>query len=97
MTKVVDPIASRKFPDEVAAWRSELQAIRLQLAPSDQLRIALVGTTGAGKSSLLNALLDQELLPVGVMEPCTAAPRQIAPPEQLDLMPPAPFSRKRSE
>ncbi len=38
----------------------------------DQVRIALVGTTGAGKSTFLNALLGQELLPVGVMQPCTA-------------------------
>jgi len=72
MTDHVDPIARVKYPLEWATWRKELDLIRGQIERPEQVRIALVGTTGAGKSSFLNAVLDQELLPVGVMEPCTA-------------------------
>ncbi|MCE9615081.1 MAG: dynamin family protein [Lentisphaerae bacterium] len=35
--------------------------------------ISLIGTTGAGKSSLLNALLGERILPVSSMRACTAA------------------------
>src|SRR4030095_7704264 len=69
--KVV-PLAATKHPLEFASWRKELGLIRTLVEEPDRVRIALVGTTGAGKSSLLNAILGQQILPVGVMEPCTA-------------------------
>ena len=72
MTKKVGPIARTRYPLEWEAWGKELDLIRGQIERPDQVRIALVGTTGAGKSTFLNAVLGQELLPVGVMEPCTA-------------------------
>ena len=59
-------------PDKFASWRAEFSAIQAHVENTSAQRIALVGTTGAGKSSFLNAVLEQELLPVGVMEPCTA-------------------------
>lgn len=66
------PVASVKYPAKAEAWQRELKGIRQQISSPDVIRVALLGTTGAGKSSFLNALLEQELLPVGVMEPCTA-------------------------
>jgi hypothetical protein len=72
MTKKVGPIASNKYPVELKSWFKELDLVRAQIERPDRVRIALVGTTGAGKSTFLNAVLDQELLPVGVMQPCTA-------------------------
>ena len=68
----VEPVARVSFPLELAAWRKELDLIRSQIDRPDQVRVALVGSTGAGKSTFLNAVLGQEVLPVGVMEPCTA-------------------------
>jgi hypothetical protein len=70
-TKVA-PLAKAAHPLEFASWRKELALIRELVDNSDRVRIALIGTTGAGKSSLLNAILGHEILPVGVMEPCTA-------------------------
>lgn len=67
----VAPIA-QKHPQQLEDWNREMRAIREQLANTDSVRVALVGTTGAGKSTFLNAVLGHELLPVGVMEPCTA-------------------------
>lgn len=72
MTKKVGPIARARYPHEWEAWCRELDLIRGQIERPDQVRVALVGTTGAGKSTFLNAVLGQELLPVGVMAPCTA-------------------------
>lgn len=68
----VAPFAASNHPLELANWKKELDLIRGMVDRPDQVRIALVGTTGAGKSSFLNAVLGQEVLPIGVMEPCTA-------------------------
>jgi Dynamin family len=72
MTEKVSPIAGARYPVELKSWFKELALIRGQIERPDEVRVALVGTTGAGKSTFLNAVLGQELLPVGVMEPCTA-------------------------
>jgi flagellar biosynthesis GTPase FlhF len=52
---------------------SELARLDDELARSRPIPIALVGLTGVGKSTLLNALLEQEFLPVGVIGAQTAA------------------------
>ena len=51
----------------------ELARLEDELARSRPIPIALVGLTGVGKSTLLNALLEQEFLPVGVIGAQTAA------------------------
>lgn len=68
----LEPFAKSSHPLELTAWRSELGLIRGLVEHPERVRIALVGTTGAGKSTFLNAVLGQEVLPVGVMQPCTA-------------------------
>ncbi len=72
MTEKVEPIAKSLYPLELSTWCNELDLIRSLVERPDRIRIALVGTTGAGKSTFLNAVLGQEILPVGVMQPCTA-------------------------
>ncbi|KAK4691905.1 hypothetical protein P7C70_g9241, partial [Phenoliferia sp. Uapishka_3] len=49
------------------------------LLPPPQFLIAVVGSTGAGKSSLINALLDSDaLVPTNSMRACTAVVTEIA-------------------
>jgi hypothetical protein len=60
------------YPAEYKNWLKELGSIREQLQKTGSIRVALIGSTGAGKSTFLNAVLGQQVLPVGVMEPCTA-------------------------
>lgn len=67
----VAPRASA-HPLVLESWQKELSLISGLVEKPDRVRIALVGTTGAGKSTFLNAVLGQELLPIGVMAPCTA-------------------------
>ncbi len=57
----------RKVRDRIAELRQELEAIQKQqvnrrAARRDQLRVALVGYTNAGKSSLMRALTGSEVL-----------------------------------
>ncbi|MBM3595238.1 MAG: hypothetical protein FJX31_05475, partial [Alphaproteobacteria bacterium] len=63
---------AKVFPEKTQEFLREAEAILELIDKPAEVRIALVGTTGAGKSTFLNALLRQEVLPVGVMEPCTA-------------------------
>lgn len=72
MDEKIEPIAQKAHALELASWRKEFFLIKGLIDRPDRLQIALVGTTGAGKSTFLNAILGQEILPVGVMEPCTA-------------------------
>ncbi|KAL5022560.1 hypothetical protein ScPMuIL_001715 [Solemya velum] len=56
----------------VQAWREEMLGLEKKLK-LPQTVIAVVGTTGAGKSSLMNAILDQaNVLPTSGMRACTA-------------------------
>ncbi len=65
--------------------------------------IALTGATGSGKSSLINALAERELSPVGARRPTTAEPvactwengRDVAADELLDRLGVAPRDRRR--
>lgn len=63
---------STVYQQEYRTWVKELDSIRDQLRKTGSIRVALIGSTGAGKSTFLNAILGQQVLPVGVMEPCTA-------------------------
>ena len=60
------------YPAQSEAFIHRLDEIVKPLRATSEVHVALVGTTGAGKSTFLNAILRQEVLPVGVMEPCTA-------------------------
>lgn len=68
----IKPVAVAQAASEWQRWQAELQSIRTVLHRPQSVRIAMVGTTGAGKSTFLNALLGQQVLPVGVMAPVTA-------------------------
>lgn len=68
----IKPLATEAFPQEFTTWCKELDEVEALVERPARARIALVGTTGAGKSTFLNAVLGQEVLPVSVMQPCTA-------------------------
>ncbi|KAJ7338267.1 hypothetical protein JRQ81_011016 [Phrynocephalus forsythii] len=62
----------------VEKWRDQVAALQ-KATKMPQTYIAVVGNTGAGKSSLLNALLDEEgVLPTSAMRGCTAVVVEIS-------------------
>ncbi|KII94798.1 hypothetical protein PLICRDRAFT_86263 [Plicaturopsis crispa FD-325 SS-3] len=57
-------------------WLREIESLQNQGAPTTM--IAVCGATGAGKSSILNAILDDNIVPTSGMRACTAVVTEIA-------------------
>ncbi|KAF5388296.1 hypothetical protein D9615_000347 [Tricholomella constricta] len=57
-------------------WMRELESLMSQGAPTTL--IAVCGATGAGKSSILNAILDDNIVPTSGMRACTAVVTELA-------------------
>ncbi|EMD41072.1 hypothetical protein CERSUDRAFT_63001 [Gelatoporia subvermispora B] len=57
-------------------WEREIESLQSQGAPTTM--IAVCGATGAGKSSILNAILDDNIVPTSGMRACTAVVTEIA-------------------
>lgn len=68
-------------------WEAQLHNLRNSVAERDTVSVAVLGGTGAGKSTLINALLDVDLLPTHSFRICTAAAVEIgyAPTKQIAL------------
>jgi GTPase SAR1 family protein len=65
-------------PGEAGQWLQSIDNVRKQ-AIRTRTVIGVVGNTGAGKSSIINAVLDEErLLPTNCMRACTAVITEIS-------------------
>ncbi|KAI0164025.1 hypothetical protein GGR57DRAFT_452090 [Xylariaceae sp. FL1272] len=64
---------------ETAAWLKSITELRESANKPPRTVVGVVGNTGAGKSSVINALLDEErLLPTNCLRACTASPTEIS-------------------
>lgn len=67
--------------DDLTDLIGSIRAVRTRLAyPDDILVVALAGGTGSGKSSLFNALNEEDLVDVGGIRPTTNRPAASSPP-----------------
>ncbi|KAG5637833.1 hypothetical protein H0H81_003038 [Sphagnurus paluster] len=57
-------------------WMRELESLTSQSSPTTL--IAVCGATGAGKSSILNAILDDNIVPTSGMRACTAVVTELS-------------------
>ncbi|GAP92026.2 putative tat pathway signal sequence [Rosellinia necatrix] len=63
---------------ETESWSKTVTELEGRTAPTRTV-VGVVGNTGAGKSSVINALLDEErLLPTNCLRACTASPTEIS-------------------
>ncbi|KAI1134964.1 hypothetical protein F5Y05DRAFT_421688 [Hypoxylon sp. FL0543] len=63
---------------DVEAFCKSIDQLKLQAKPFRTV-VGVVGNTGAGKSSVINALLDEErLLPTNCLRACTASPTEVS-------------------
>ncbi|KAI9009740.1 Dynamin family-domain-containing protein [Gaertneriomyces semiglobifer] len=69
-------ISSMGTSSEAENWLRRLVKLQETAAPPKAV-VAVVGATGAGKSSLINALLDKAVLPTNCMRACTAVVTEI--------------------
>ncbi|KAI8946002.1 hypothetical protein F4801DRAFT_566054 [Xylaria longipes] len=64
--------------EDVDSWVKSIIDLQKRTAPARTV-VGVVGNTGAGKSSVINALLDEErLLPTNCLRACTASPTEIS-------------------
>lgn len=64
--------------NEAGRWLNRVTSLKESVKKTRTV-IGILGNTGAGKSSLINALLDEEnLLPTNCMRACTAVPTEIS-------------------
>lgn len=83
----MDVLENIKFPLTAAAsipgtqastWLDAITQLESRAQPFKTI-VGVVGNTGAGKSSVINALLDEErLLPTNCLRACTASPTEIS-------------------
>ncbi len=73
-----DTLNSQAASEESSQWLQSIESVERQ-AVRTRTVIGVVGNTGAGKSSIINALLDEErLLPTNCMRACTAVITEIS-------------------
>lgn len=77
LNQLRDALSTYTSPD-VDSWMKAILDLEKRTAPTRTV-VGVVGNTGAGKSSVINALLDEErLLPTNCLRACTASPTEIS-------------------
>jgi hypothetical protein len=72
------PLKAAKDSKEAPFWLNNISQLQQQAKPTRTV-VGVVGNTGAGKSSVINAVLDEErLLPTNCLRACTTSPTEIS-------------------
>jgi hypothetical protein len=72
LDRLVQAFEPGKETDDIKQWLQQIEMVR-QEATGARTVVGVVGNTGAGKSSVINAILDEErLVPTNCMRACTA-------------------------
>ncbi|KAK6003880.1 hypothetical protein QM012_008730 [Aureobasidium pullulans] len=72
LDRLVEMLGPGKETEDIRQWLQQIEVVR-QEASGARTVVGVVGNTGAGKSSVINAILDEErLVPTNCMRACTA-------------------------
>ena len=78
LSEIEESIRVMERDSDAQKWLQQIKTVR-DLNKSSRTVIGVVGNTGAGKSSVINALLDEErLVPTNCMRACTAVVTEIS-------------------
>jgi GTPase SAR1 family protein len=78
LSEIEEPLRVVGRDPDALKWLQQIERVR-DLDKSSRAVIGVVGNTGAGKSSVINALLDEErLVPTNCMRACTAVVTEIS-------------------
>ncbi|SMR60840.1 unnamed protein product [Zymoseptoria tritici ST99CH_1E4] len=78
LAEVEKPLLALKDNADAQAWLKQIENVRCQSQRSRTV-VGVVGNTGAGKSSVINALLEEErLVPTNCMRACTAVVTELS-------------------
>jgi ABC-type multidrug transport system fused ATPase/permease subunit len=77
LEKLKEPL-TRAPSDDVSQWLPSIEKVQKQAVRAKTI-LGVVGNTGSGKSSIINAMLDEErLVPTNCMRACTAVVTEIS-------------------
>nr|OQO23831.1 hypothetical protein B0A51_09775 [Rachicladosporium sp. CCFEE 5018] len=72
LSEIEQPLRTLPADEDAQSWLSQIEDV-LKQASRTRTVVGVVGNTGAGKSSVINAILDEErLVPTNCMRACTA-------------------------
>ncbi|KAI7665429.1 hypothetical protein KC318_g7127, partial [Hortaea werneckii] len=78
LKELSEPLKQLTDSGDATAWLAQIEEVR-KLAVRNQTVVGVVGNTGAGKSSVINAILDEErLVPTNCMRACTAVVTELS-------------------
>lgn len=79
LSAIEEPLSSLHKNSDAQKWLEQIEILRRSSATKTRTVIGVVGNTGAGKSSVINAILDEErLVPTNCMRACTAVVTEIS-------------------
>jgi hypothetical protein len=78
LTEIEEPLHDISRHGDAQKWLEQIETVR-EMAKRKRTVIGVVGNTGAGKSSVINAILDEErLVPTNCMRACTAVVTELS-------------------